>query len=82
MKIVSACLVGCKCRYDNQSASHSKIENLVQCRQAVPVYPEQFGRLPTPRNPAEIVGEDGFDVLDGNAKVIDNQGNDVHLGVY
>ncbi|GMA58016.1 uncharacterized protein YbbK (DUF523 family) [Alicyclobacillus sacchari] len=77
MKIVSACLVGCKCRYDNQSALHSKVENLVQSRQAVPVCPEQFGGLPTPRNPAEIVGGDGFDVLDGNAKVIDSEGNDV-----
>lgn len=77
MKIVSACLVGCKCRYDHQSTLHLNVENLVKSRQAVPVCPEQFGGLSTPRNPAEIVGGDGFDVLDGNAKVIDNQGNDV-----
>lgn len=77
IKIVSACLTGCKCRYDNKSALSHGIENLVQNRQAVPVCPEQFGGLPTPRFPAEIVGGDGFDVLDGNAKVIDSQGNDV-----
>lgn len=36
-----------------------------------------MGGLPTPRNPAEIVGGDGFDVLDGKARVIDSQANDV-----
>jgi uncharacterized protein YbbK (DUF523 family) len=77
IKIVSACLIGCKCRYDSRSSLHPEVENLVQNRQAVPVCPEQFGGLPTPRYPAEIVGGDGFDVLDGNAKVIDSHGSDV-----
>lgn len=77
MKIVSACLVGCKCRYDKQSALHPEVENLVHNQQAVPVCPEQLGGLSTPRYPAEIMGGDGFDVLDGKAKVIDIQGNDV-----
>ncbi len=44
---------------------------------AIPVCPEQLGGLPTPRNPAEIVGGDGDDVLDGKARVIDLEGNDV-----
>jgi uncharacterized protein YbbK (DUF523 family) len=30
-----------------------------------------------PRLPAEIIGTDGNAVLDGTAKVVDNQGNDV-----
>lgn len=77
IKIVSACLIGCKCRYDNKSALHPQVENLVHNRQTVPVCPEQLGGLPTPRYPAEIVGGDGFDVLDGKAKVIDSHGNDV-----
>ena len=54
-----------------------EVEDLVQSGQAVPVCPEQLGGLSTPRYPAEIVGGDGFDVLDGQAKVIDAQGNDV-----
>lgn len=77
MKIVSACLVGVKCRYDQQSAWHPNIDGIIQFESVVPVCPEQLGGLPTPRNPAEIVGGDGVDVLDGNAKVIDNQGHDV-----
>jgi uncharacterized protein YbbK (DUF523 family) len=77
MKVVSACLMGCECRYDQKDNWVADIEQLVKDGNAIPVCPEQLGGLPTPRNPAEIVGGDGFDVLDGTAKVIDNQGNDV-----
>ena len=59
MIIVSACLVGYKCRYDHQYAWHPNIEKIIQCVDVVPVCPEQLGGLPTPRNPAEIVGGDG-----------------------
>ncbi|RXT15302.1 DUF523 domain-containing protein [Ammoniphilus sp. CFH 90114] len=77
MRVVSACLMGCECRYDKKSNLIMDIEQLVREGTALPVCPEQLGGLPTPRNPAEIVGGDGFDVLNGTAKVIDNQGNDV-----
>jgi uncharacterized protein YbbK (DUF523 family) len=77
MKIVSACLMGCECRYDQKDNLVSEIEKLVKDGKAIPVCPEQLGGLSTPRPPAEIVGGDGFDVLDGKAKVIDNRGNDV-----
>lgn len=76
MKVVSGCLAGCKCRYDQKAATGLDIESMVWSGEAIPVCPEQMGGLPTPRNPAEIVGGDGFDVLDGKAKVIDSQGND------
>jgi uncharacterized protein YbbK (DUF523 family) len=77
MKVVSACLAGCECRYDQRSCLQEEIDQLLREGKAIPVCPEQLGGLPTPRNPAEIVGGDGFDVLDGKARVIDNQGNDV-----
>jgi uncharacterized protein YbbK (DUF523 family) len=77
MKVVSACLAGCKCRYNQKAATGKHVEALVESGDAIPICPEQMGGLPTPRNPAEIVGGDGFDVLDGRAKVIDSQGNDV-----
>ncbi len=44
---------------------------------AVLVCPEQLGGLPTPRPPAEIVGGNGADVLDGKAKVMTNDHTDV-----
>lgn len=77
MKIVSACFTGIHCRYDQQHNALAEIRRLVREGKAIPVCPEQAGGLPTPRNPAEIVGGDGEDVLDGKARVIDNQGNDV-----
>lgn len=77
MKIVSACFVGIHCRYDQRHNALEEIRRLVREGKAIPVCPEQEGGLPTPRNPAEIVGGDGEDVLDGKARVIDNRGNDV-----
>lgn len=77
MKMVSACLVGCECRYDQQAKTHETAVRLLQDGAYIPVCPEQLGGLPTPRLPAEIVGGDGYDVLDGRARVIDREQNDV-----
>src|SRR5690606_14177498 len=43
------------------------------------ICPELLGGLSTPREPAEIIGGDGGDVLDGKAKVVDRAGNDVTI---
>lgn len=43
----------------------------------IPVYPEQLGGLPTPRSRSEINGGDGFDVLQGQARVVNSGGKDV-----
>jgi len=50
---------------------------LVEKCEAIAICPEKLGGLPTPRNPMEIVGGSGEDVLDGKAKVVDSQGNDM-----
>lgn len=58
MKIlISACLLGCRCRYDGGSKPHPVAEKLAGCHELVPVCPEQLGGLPTPRPPAERSGE-------------------------
>ncbi|RNB52876.1 DUF523 domain-containing protein [Brevibacillus gelatini] len=77
MKVISACLIGCECRYDQKSCLDEGLEQLLRDGKVIPVCPEQLGGLPTPRPPAEIVGGDGNDVLDGRAKVIDRTGRDV-----
>ena len=57
MKIlVSACLLGCACRYDGGSKGCEKVIALAEKHRLVPVCPEQLGGLPTPRPPAEIRG--------------------------
>lgn len=68
MKIlVSACLLGCSCRYDGQSKQDERVLALGKCHTLIPVCPEQLGGLCTPRLPAEIQAEkvirrDGADV--------------------
>ena len=58
MKIlISACLLGVRCRYDGAGKAYPGIEQLAQRHTLVPVCPEQLGGLPTPRPPAERQGE-------------------------
>ncbi|MGZ4111819.1 MAG: DUF523 domain-containing protein [Tumebacillaceae bacterium] len=77
MKVISACLAGCRCRYDGDDNLVDRYKEMVEQGKAVFVCPEQLGGLSTPRPPAEIVGGTGEDVLDGNARVVTNQGVDV-----
>ena len=76
MKLVSACLLGVKCRYDGKSKPNKKIISIFRRGQLIPICPEQLGGLTTPRVPAELTG-DGAEVLDGKAKVFKRTGEDV-----
>lgn len=49
--LVSACLLGLSCRYDGQSKGHPLAGDLVARHTAIPVCPEIFGGLSTPRPP-------------------------------
>lgn len=65
--LISACLLGCKCRYDGASKAHPGALRLAEAAALIPVCPEQLGGLPTPRPPAErrgdaVVTESGADV--------------------
>jgi uncharacterized protein YbbK (DUF523 family) len=69
MMIVSACLAGVACRYDGAAKPCEKVLRLVAEGIAIPVCPEQLGGLPTPRLPAEMIGDrvirkDGVDVTE------------------
>ncbi len=71
MKIlVSACLLGCACRYDGKAKENEAVLSLLkEGHTLIPVCPEQLGGLSTPRLPAEIQGDrvirrDGFDVTE------------------
>lgn len=76
MVAVSWCLCGGKCRYDGTAKPDEKGIALAE-KGAVCICPEVLGGLPIPREPAEIVGGDGSDVLDGRAKVLSVSGRDV-----
>jgi len=55
--LISACLLGVRCRYDGASKVHPEVQALMERHTLVPVCPEQLGGLPTPRIPAERQGE-------------------------
>lgn len=75
--LVSACLAGKACRYDATGALDDEVLRLVAEGRALLVCPEVDGGLGTPRPPAEIVGGDGNDVLNGDARVVTSEGADV-----
>ncbi len=76
MIIVSACLLGFRCRYDGLSKPCERVIELVRLTPVITICPEQDGGLPTPRVPCEIIGGDGRDVLAGKARVISETGED------
>ena len=76
MIVVSACLAGVPCRYDGRAAPDGECAAMVERGEAVVACPEVMGGLGCPRDPCEIVGGDGVDVLAGRAKVVDKNGAD------
>lgn len=65
--LVSACLLGCRCRYKGDGCKCDALVELAKQHTLIPVCPEQLGGLATPRDPAEIVRE----------RVVSNHGRDV-----
>ena len=51
--LVSACLLGCPCRYDGTAKADPRVLALMERHTLIPVCPEQLGGLPTPRLPSE-----------------------------
>lgn len=65
--LVSACLLGLSCRYDQKSKANQKVLDLMDSYELIPFCPEILGGLPTPRKPSEI--RDG--------KVYNSEGEDL-----
>lgn len=77
MILISSCLVGEYVRYDGGTQGKSPLIKMIEEGKAIHACPEVLGGLSTPRDPAEIIGGDGFDVLAGRAKVITTHGKEV-----
>jgi uncharacterized protein YbbK (DUF523 family) len=75
---VSACLLGVACRYDGGSKPIPQLANLLNDKLLIiPFCPEVQGGLSIPRPPVEITGGDGNAVLEGKAKALSKDGEDV-----
>ncbi|MFA6947805.1 MAG: DUF523 domain-containing protein [Eubacteriales bacterium] len=55
--LVSACLLGFRCRYDGDSRVCAALERISEHNRLIPFCPEIYGGLPTPRPSAEISGD-------------------------
>lgn len=67
--LISACLLGVGCRYDGCRIAKVDASVLGERFDLVPICPEIYGGLPTPRTPSERVGDrvvmkDGTDVTE------------------
>lgn len=67
--LISACLLGVDCKYDggNNRLPEETIEKLTEKYELIPVCPECYGGLTTPRTPSERLGD----------KVVSKTGTDV-----
>ncbi len=77
MDIASACLVGCKCRYDGEAREDKRVKQMYERGELRAVCPEQLAGLRAPRCPSEIAGGDGNDVLEGRARVAARDGGEL-----
>lgn len=62
--VISACLVGCQCRYDGKHQRREEMHDLYERGMAIAICPEELAGLGTPRPPCERNGE----------KIISSQG--------
>ncbi len=65
--LVSACLLGVNCKYDQGNNFQERVAKLKEKYHLIPICPEIMGGLSTPRIPAEVCGKrvvmkDGTDV--------------------
>ena len=75
---VSRCILGHRVRYDGwASGPFDQLQQWIAEGRVVALCPEVAGGLPTPRAAAEIPGGQGAQVLDGHARVITTEGEDV-----
>ena len=78
--LVSACLLGTNCKYNGKNNKNEKVLEYIKDKYVIPICPEVFGGLSTPRIPSEIsdnkvINKDGIDVtkyfVDGANKTLD-----------
>ncbi len=76
MILVSACLLGHKVKYSGGANPHDLLMRYNERGRFIAVCPECFAMLPVPRPPMEIQGGNGKKVLQGKAKVVDEEGRE------
>lgn len=61
--LVSACLLGLNCKYKGGNNENEKVLKYLEDKEIIPVCPEIFGGLTTPRPPSEVKGDKVVNIL-------------------
>ncbi len=75
--LISACLVGEKCRYDGTDSKDDALLDSLSDNKLIPICPEELGGLTTPRPKAEILFGTGVEVIATTTQVMDEFGANV-----
>lgn len=75
--LVSACLVGFRCRYDGKDKLDLNVLRRLEGHSWLAVCPEQWAGLSTPRDPIMFEGGTGRDIQEGRARIVRVDGTDV-----
>lgn len=75
-KLVSACLLGVRCRWDGGEKGKEEVIKLAEKIWLVPLCPELLAGLGIPREPMRLTAR-GEEVLEGRGKVLTEGGRDV-----
>ncbi len=74
--IVSACLLGERCRYDGKDKEHPEVVRFLQNKKYVSVCPELLAGWGSPRPAVQFSGGGASEVVEGKAGIRDNLGRD------
>jgi uncharacterized protein YbbK (DUF523 family) len=77
--LISSCLLGDPVRYNGGSCKLESeiVKRWIEEGRVVSVCPEMSAGFGVPRPPAEIIGNNGYAVLDGFGAVLDDRGADI-----
>jgi uncharacterized protein YbbK (DUF523 family) len=75
--LISACLVGIKCRFDGKDREDKEMRKLMEKGKGLAVCPETLGGLALPRPEIEITWGGGENVLLGKSKVLNSSKKNV-----
>lgn len=74
--IVSACLIGKRCRYNGDDRAHAGVIRFLSGKKYLAVCPEKLAGWGVPRPPVEFRGGGVAKVLRGDARIEDSSGRD------
>lgn len=74
--IVSACLIGQRCRYNGEDKGHPGVIRFLRRKKYVALCPEMLAGWGSPRLAVEFHGGGAADVAAGKAKIQDERGKD------